>query len=169
MSESRLPIWLIGSLLVNMLLVGLFVGGMLAGGTSRGDHPPRLDEGEIVRTIVRAAPESERAEIRRAFRSTWAETRQLRDDRRTAQLRVNEAMVADDYDVEEMQSAFAAMRDADSALQSQIQTLLADRLGALEPEQRRQLAEAMRRHDRRGPGPRGPGGFDRRPPPPPEH
>lgn len=165
MSESRLPVWLIASLLVNMLLIGLLVGGAIAGGPGRGNHPPRLDEGEIARTIVRAAPEAERPEIRRAFRSTWAETRQLRKDRRTAQSRVNEVMIAEDYDPEEMQSAFAAMRAADAALQSRIQTLLADRLGALEPEQRQELAKAMQRHDRGGRGPRGPGGFDKRPPP----
>ncbi len=165
MSKSRLPVWLIVSLLVNMLLAGLFVGHMLAGRPGQGDHPPRLNEGEIARTIVRAAPDSERAEIRRAFRSTWAETRQLRKDRKEARRRVNEAMVAEDYNVEEMQSAFAAMRDADAALQSQIQTLLANRLGALEPEQRRVLAEAIQRHDRRGPGHRGPGAFGNRPPP----
>lgn len=165
MSESRLPVWLIASLLVNMLLIGLFVGGLIAGGPVGRDHPPRLDEGEIARTIVRAAPEAERAEIRGAFRSTWAETRQLRKDRRTAQRRVNEAMIAEPYSAEEMQSAFAAMRDADAALQSRIQTLLADRLGALEPDQRRALADAMQRRDRRGRGHSGPGSFEKRPPP----
>lgn len=140
---SRTPIWLIVSLLANMLLIGVVAGGLLAGGGEQRHHPPRLNEGDVVRSIVRAAPSEERAEMRRAFRQAWRESRELRRARSEARQRVNAAMTVEPYDAEAMQEAFANLREAEIALQARIQTLLAHRLSALEPDQRRALASAM--------------------------
>ena len=67
-SKSRLPIWLIVSLMANALLIGLLIGGGL-GQHSAG--PPAVRGGgeqALMRGIDQALPAEQRRELRRVFR-----------------------------------------------------------------------------------------------------
>lgn len=146
LSSRKLPVALIVSLLINFLLVGLVLGGTLA---KRGGGPPgpRIDEGAFARHIVEAAPLEARDETRRAFRSVWADARDLRRDRDTARRAVGDLIRSETYDAEALKAAFADLRAADAALEEKIQTVIAERLAYLSVEERQALAERMR-----GPG-----------------
>ncbi|NQY97630.1 MAG: periplasmic heavy metal sensor [Henriciella sp.] len=161
---SKLPIWLVVSLIVNALLIGVLVGGGL--GQRKAGPPPGAGAGSeqaLIRGIDRALPDDERQIVRRAFRQAFAESRQQRIAVRDARQRLGRLLAAEVYDADAVRESFGELREADAAMRAKIQDVLAEQFGTLTAEQRRAIIQNMnRRGDRRA----GPRGDHRRPPPP---
>lgn len=163
---SPLLLGLIISLIVNALFVGLIVGGMLGkprhghGGPGRGNP-----DFAIARGIQSVVPESERDEIRSAFRAAFMESRELIGKKREAQSRLSEALVATPFDKAAVDEAFAEIREADNVLKERFQSVLSERLAEMDPSERQALGEWLRdmeeRFGRRG-GRRGDGEWRKR-------
>ncbi|MEQ9314898.1 MAG: periplasmic heavy metal sensor [Henriciella sp.] len=174
---SPLLLGLIVSLIANALLAGLLIGGLL-GKPRHGDRGPGRGDPDfaIARGIQSVVPESERDEIRSAFMTAFGESRELIDEKREAQRRLSEALVAEPFSQSDVDQAFADIRMADLVLKERFQATLSDELAKIDPAERRALGEWLRQveerrgrfHGRRGDGERG---WRRRPPdegPPPQ-
>ena len=162
-TKSRLPIWLIVSLMANALLIGLIIGGGL--GQRKSGPSPSIpgDERALIRGIDEAVPSDQRQTVRRAFRQAFEDSRSERRAVRDARRKLGTLLSADAYDAAEDQSAFQDLRDAESAMKKRMHDVLAEQFGALSEAQRRAIVQDLnRRGARRGP----PGDRDRRPPPP---
>ncbi len=161
-TKSRLPIWLIVSLLANALLIGVLIGGGLG---QRKAGPPVVQQagGEeaLMRGIDRAVPNDQRRAVRQAFRRAFADSRQERIRVRDARQALARLFAAENYDAAEVQAAFAELRDADAAMKARMHDVLAEHLGALSVEQRRALLRDYNRSNGARGRPRG----DRPPPP----
>lgn len=148
-SKSRLPIWLIVSLLANALLIGVVIGGGLgnrkAGPTVAGPGGEEM----LMRGIDRAVPDAQRRDVRRAFRRAFIGSRQERIQVREARQRLATLLAAEDYEASEVQAAFEDLRAAEAAMKARLHNVLADQLGALTPEQRQAILSNMDRRDRR--------------------
>lgn len=166
MSESKtskLPIWLIASLLVNALLIGLLIGGGL--GQRKGGGPPSSmpgDEQALIRGIDRALPEDERQMVREAFRQGFADSRQERLRVQAARANLGRLMSADPYDEAAVRAAFGELRAADAVMKARLQDVLTEQFGALSAEQRQTIIESLSRPRMRD---RGQGGERPRPGP----
>lgn len=160
---SKLPIWLVVSLIVNALLIGVLIGGGL-GQRKAGPSPGGVagSEQALIRGIDRSLPDAERQIVRRTFREAFAQSRQHRIAVREARRRLGRLLAAEDYDAEAVREAFRQLREADTAMRAQMQDVLAEQFGALTAEQRRAIIEDLNRRGRRG----GSDGDHRRPPPP---
>lgn len=150
MSESgtsRLPIWLIVSLMANALLIGLIIGGGI--GQRRGGAAVSIpgNEQALVRGIERSLPDEQRTEVRRAFRRAFADTRPQRLRLRAARQNLGPLLSAEDYDPVAVQEAFGELRAADDAMKARMHDVLAEQFGALTPEQRQAI---IRDFNRRG-------------------
>ena len=163
-TKSRLPIWLIVSLMVNALLIGLIIGGGL--GQRKTGASPSIpgDERALIRGIDEAVPSDQRQTVRRAFRRAFEDSRRERRAVRDVRRKLGSLLSADSYDAAEVQSAFQELRDAESAMKKRMHDVLAEQFGALSEEQRRAIVQDLNRRGARR-GPPG-GGRDRRPPPP---
>ena len=162
MSETpkrRLPVLLIGSVILNSLLFGLLIGGGLR---AQGSTPPPPDRGEraLVRGLERSLPENERAAVRDAMREAYRATRGERRTLRQARRSLREALAADPYDKSSVEQAFQALRQAEAASTQGLHEELARQFERLSPEQRAALSRSMDRPPRRGP--RGEGRGERR-------
>jgi len=165
--KSRLPIWLIVSLLANALLIGLLIGGGL--GQRKAGPPAGLPGGEeaLIRGIDRSVPEDQRRAVRQTFRRAFEDSRSERVAVREARQHLVQVLAADPYDPAAVQAGFADLRNAEARMKSRMQDVLAQQFGALTAEQRRAVMQDVNRRDRRqgrGQG-RGRGGNDRPPPP----
>ena len=139
--KTRLPIWLIASLMANALLVGLLIGGGL--GQKRAGPPigGGGSEQALMRGIDQAVPSDQRRAVRQAFRRAFADTRQERVKLRDARQKLGRLLAADPYDADAVRSGFAAMRDADAAMKARMHDVLAEQFGALSAEQRRAIIQ----------------------------
>lgn len=164
MSESpktRLPIWLIASLMANALLIGLFIGGGLGQKRAGPSGIGGGSEQALIRGIDQSIPEDQRRPVRQAFRRAFEDSRQERVRLREARRDLGRLLSADPYDAEAVSNSFKAMREADAAMKARMHDVLAEHFGALSAEQRRAVIKDL---DRRPRGPRGRNG-DRPPPP----
>ena len=163
-TTSKLPIWLVVSLIVNALLIGVLIGGGL-GQRKAGPPPggPGGSEQALIRGIDQSLPDGERQLVRRAFRQAFAESREQRVAVRDARQRLGRLLAADSYDTDAVRESFRQLREADSAMRGKIQDVLAEQFGALTAAQRRAIIEDLNRRGRRRAGPED----DRRGPPPP--
>lgn len=163
-NTSKLPIWLVVSLIVNALLIGVLIGGGL--GQRKAGPPPGGTAGNeqaLIRGIERSLPDEERQIVRRAFRQAFAESREQRIAVREARRRLGRLLAAETYDADAVRESFRQLREADAAMRAQMQDVLAEQFGTLTAQQRRAIIDDMnRRGQRRG----GPDGEHRRPPPP---
>jgi len=163
--KSRLPIWLIASLMANALLVGLFIGGGL--GQRKAGPSASIGGGEqaLIRGIEQALPDDQRQTVRQAFRRAFSDSRDQRILVRDARRKLGRVLSADPYDAAVVRDTFRDLRDADSIMRARMHDVLAEQFGALSMDQRRAIVEDLsRRESRRGRGDRG--DRDRRPPPP---
>ena len=162
-TKSRLPIWLIVSLMANALLIGLIIGGGLGQRKSGANQPIPGDERALIRGIDEAVSSDQRQTVRRAFRRAFEDSRSERRAVRDVRRKLGSLLSADSYDAAEVQTAFQELRDAESAMKKRMHDVLAEQFGALSEAQRRAIVQDLnRRGARRGP----PGGErDRRPPP----
>jgi len=160
-AKTRLPIWLIASLMANALLIGLFIGGGL--GQKRAGPPLGGPGGEqaLIRGIDRSVPEDQRQAVRQAFQRAFADTRQERVRLKDARRELSRRLAADPYEVEAVRQGFEEMRNADAAMKARMHDVLAEQLGTLSAEQRQAVSEDFNRRPRGRPGRRG----DHPPPP----
>lgn len=161
---SKLPIWLVVSLIVNALLIGVLIGGGL-GQRKAGPPPggPGGSEQALIRGIERSLPDDQRQIVRRAFRQAFVESREQRIAVRDARQRVARLLAAETYDADAVRESFQQLREADAAMRAQMQDVLAEQFGTLTAEQRRAILEDLNRRSRRRGGPED----GRRGPPPP--
>lgn len=163
-TSSKLPIWLIVSLIANALLIGVLIGGGL--GQRKAGPPPSAvgQEESIIRGIDRALPDEERREVRQIFRRAFADSRDERVRVRNARRALGRLMNAEQYDAEAVRAGFEELREADAAMKARMHNLIADQFGTLSAEQRRVILRESNRADRRR-GDRPPPPRDRPPPP----
>lgn len=162
--KSKVPVWLVVSLIVNALLIGVLIGGGL-GQRKAGPPPGGVGGGEqaLIRGIDQSLPDDQRRIVRRAFRQAFAESREQRIAVRDARRRLGQLLAAETYDADAVRESFRALREADAAMRAQMQDVLAEQFGTLTAAQRRAIIEDLNRRSRRRGGPDG----DRRRPPPP--
>ena len=159
-SKTRLPIWLIASLMANALLIGLLIGGGL--GQKRAGPPigGGGSEQALMRGLDQSVPSDQRRAVRQAFRRAFADTRQERIQLRNARRDLGRLLSADPYDSEAVAAGFATMREADASMKARMHEVLAEQFGALSAEQRRAIIQDFNQRAR------GPGGRNNRPPRP---
>jgi len=165
-SKSRLPVWLIVSIVVNALLIGVLIGGGL-GQRKAGPRPvmPGGGEDALVRGIDHVVPEDQRQTVRRAFRRAFADSRAERLRVRDVRQALARDLSAETYDAAVVRQRFAELRDADAAMRARMHEVLTEQFGMLTPEQRRAIiSDISRREARRGQRRPGPGRGERPPP-----
>ncbi|MEM5517862.1 periplasmic heavy metal sensor [Henriciella sp. AS95] len=151
---SPLTIALIVSLVANALLIGLVAGSILGKPDKRHRGPGRANpDFMIARGIQSVVPDSERKQIRQAFRQAFADSRALIDEKREAQRRLREAMLQTPFDQEAVEQAFADIRAADIVLNERFQASLTEALADLDESEREALGAWLEDMDER---------FDRR-------
>ena len=162
-TKSKLPIWLIVSLIANALLIGVLIGGGL-GQRKAGPSPAVMgQEQALMRGIDRALPSEERREVRQIFRRAYADSRAERVRVRNARRALGKLMNANPYDADAVRAGFEELREADAAMKARMHDLIAEQFGALSAEQRRAVLRNSTSGERRR-GERPPPG-DRPPPP----
>ncbi|MEM9572127.1 MAG: periplasmic heavy metal sensor [Pseudomonadota bacterium] len=159
--KTRLPIWLIVSLMANALLVGVMIGGGLGQKRAGPANVGPGGEQALIRSLDHAVPDEQRRAVRQAFRRAFAQSRNERVRLRDARRQLGQLLGADPYDADAVAAAFTDMREADSAMKASMHEVLAEQFGALSAEQRRAIIEDF---NKRSEGRRGPRG-DRPPPP----
>ncbi len=159
--KTRLPIWLIASLMANALLVGLLIGGGLGQKRAGPSLPSGGGEQALIRGIDQSVPEDQRRIVRQAFRRAFANTRQERVELSNARRDLGRLLAADPYDADAVRAGFQAMREADSAMKARMHDVLSEQFGALSADQRQAIIRDFNKRANEFRGPRG----DRPPPP----
>jgi len=142
---SRLPVWLLVSLVINALLVGLLIGGGLAGRKAVQPASVSGEEFDMARGISRAIPEAQRAVVRRALRQAYSETRSQRRELRLARRDLGRLVGAETYDRGAVLAAFARLRVADEQVKARLHVALTEQLSELSAEQRRAVLHSIER------------------------
>lgn len=161
--KTRLPIWLIVSLVMNALLIGLIIGGGIGNRKAKPNLQVAGDERALMRGIDRSLPAEQRRDVRRAFRKAFSDSREERGRLRDARRDLARLLAADPYDEAAVQAGFAKIRAADDAMKARMHEILSEQIGVLSVEQRQALLRDLERSDggrRRGNGDRprpGPG------------
>ncbi|WP_300379374.1 periplasmic heavy metal sensor [Henriciella sp.] len=140
---SALSVVLVISLIANALLLGLVLGKAIG----KPDKPkgPRGggEEFHIARAMDDVVPEAARKDMQQAFRQTFRDSREAWDNKRAAREALTEAIVADPFDPEAVDAAFARMRAADSRLTERFQDVLSAQLSTLTVEQRLEMVSRL--------------------------
>ena len=137
-TTSRLPIWLIVSLMANALLIGLIIGGGLGQRRAGPAAGPAIgSEQALMRGIDQAVSIEQRDQVRRAFRQGFANTRNERIRLRDARRQLGRLLSAQDYDAEAVEAAFSELRAADEAMTARLHAVLTEQFSTLTAEQRR--------------------------------
>ena len=148
MSESRFP-W--RTLLFVSVALNLLVVGAVAGAWSAGVRLEReADNGAIVerfpgpRAFLQALPQQTRAVMREQLAAGWDDSREKRRAAQQARRDAFAAAAQEPYDAARVRAAFANLRAADQAAIGVFHDNVADALGQLTPEQRREALAALR-------------------------
>lgn len=150
MSESRFP-WrtlLFVSVALNLLVIGAVAGAWSAGVRVARQGDDRAAAASLAgsATFLRALPPETRELVREQLIATWAESRDVRLAARQARREAFEAIAQEPYDADRVRAAFERARAADQAAIGVFQNDIADALGELTPEQRREALQALRRN-----------------------
>ncbi len=153
---SRLPIWLVVSLIVNALLIGLLIGGGLGQRQSGPSAHPGADAMELARGIENVVKDEDRAAMRQALRAAFDRSREERRELRQARRDLGRLLRAEPYDREAVLAGFARLRAVDGEMKASLHDELATQFEKLSVEQRRatlrfveKRARYPRRHDQR--------------------
>jgi uncharacterized membrane protein len=138
--------WLLGglaaSLIVNLLLIGFVVGKMTSGWAM---PPMRPDPTMGLHRMIDFLPDPRRDEIRdelkTQMRSIYPELRELRATHR----RIRDAVTADPFVRTDLEKALEELRARLGSTQVSAHRAFVDVVSRLTPEERAQLADAMRR------------------------
>lgn len=147
--------WLVGGLVVsvvlNLLLVG-FVIGRLATGPPLMAPDPTAGFGRLLRFLPDERRDAVTPMLREQVRDVMRTARGLRREHEA----VYDALVAEPYDPAALEAALAGLRTTLNATQEIAHRSLVEVAGTLTVEERRQLAEAMRKPPWRREGRHGP-------------
>lgn len=147
-SPRRAPLWLIGSILINVLLLGAIGGFVVRGGLST-DRPHFERTHDATRFVRDDATRADRAAVWRVLRESFEASADARDARDTARIALAKALEADPYDADAVNAAFDEMRKAEMNMQAAVHEALALRLADLTPRQRAGVRAALERGPRR--------------------
>ncbi len=147
MTPSKLPLWLVASLIANALLIGLLIGGGLKKSTT---PTPQVSPNElqIARSIHDVLPEEARRSVRRQFQQALRATQPERREIRRLRRKLRRMLLAETYDQAAVAAIFAELRAADSAMRASLHEELIQQLGELSLEQRQSVLRDLGR-DRR--------------------
>lgn len=140
---SALGIVLVISLIANALLLGLVLGKAIGKPDKHKGPRGGGEEFHIARAMDDVVPEAARDEMQQAFRQTFRNSREAWDNKRAAREALTEAIVADPFDPEAVDAAFADMRAADSRLTERFQAVLTAQLSTLTVEQRIEMVNRL--------------------------
>jgi uncharacterized membrane protein len=147
--------WLVGGLVVsvvlNLLIVG-FVIGRLASAPPIMAPDPTAGFGRLLRFLPEERRDAVTPMLREQMRDVMREARGLRREHEA----VYEALVAEPYDPAALEAALAGLRTTLNATQEIAHRSFVEVAGKLNLEERRQLAEAMRKPPWRREGRHGP-------------
>ena len=167
--KSRIPYWLLISLIINALLIGFIIGGGFGKRQGGGDRGPMRGGSEqaIARALDASLADADRAALRQALRSSYRASRDERLALREARQKLAKALGADVYDIQAVREAFKDIRLADGEVKSDLQDELARQFEKLPAEQRKAIVASINKRDRRrGNRDRRGGPPGDRPPPP---
>jgi uncharacterized membrane protein len=141
--------WLIGglavSLIVNLLLVGFVVGRMTSGFSM---PPMRPDPTMGIYRMIDFLPDARRDEIKGMLRADMRNIRPELRELRQVHRRIREAVTADPFVRADLETALADLRTRLGSTQVAAHESFVDVASKLTPEERDQLADAMRRPPR---------------------
>ena len=167
---NRAAPWIIAllvSILTNGVLIGFVLHKVSDGPTLRPPphhqaqgRQPRGDRFNY-RAFLEALPEGQRAAARERLEEERSRTRDLFEQVRDAQMEARDAILAEPYDADAVQSAFGALRTARMDMEASLEAVILDIVADLDAESRAAAIEAGRR-----PSSRPRDGRRRRPPPP---
>ena len=147
--------WLIGalaaSLVVNLVLIGFVAGRMSSGFAPGAGIDPTLG----LPRLLRFMEEERRREVLADAISYRRELRPTLRQMRAVQRRIHASVTADPFEEDALRNAFNDFRGNLEASQAKSHEAFVTVVSRLTPEERRLLAEAMRRPHRR---PEAPGG-----------
>lgn len=142
---GRAPRWmkllLVASLSANLAVAGLYLGHRLKG--SRGAEERRVS------WVYRVLPESRHEDARAIFAANRPEMETRLERMQGIHQRIANAIAAEPFDEIELAAAFAARRDEVVKLHAAVQGKLVSILGQLTPEERKDVAERLRKGAKR--------------------
>jgi len=146
---------LILSVALNGLLIGLLAAALLWGGPKHRSGPPPGGQGGpnaeagMGRAVLSAAPQEDRAKLRRMMREAWRATRADRETIRETRTRIAEIAASGKFDEASLNAEFTKLRAADARVKEAVQGALAKALAALPPESRAKLGQTIEEHEAR--------------------
>lgn len=162
---------LLVSLVLNLFLVALISVPFFKGPRDGGFGPmPRGHGAVLMHGAFRELPEEDRQEIRRAMREKFREIRPLFREMHEARDALADVLAAEPYDEAAARAAFDGMSASMMAMSDMGRDAMLETFAKLTPEQRKRVAEAVRKDRERMTRWRkgGPDGEpDDMPPPPP--
>ena len=154
MSGRRwLIVGLTASVVINLLLVGFFVGRV--SGMPRALNFQANTQASIG-WMMRNLPEERREALRPEARAHFGEIRPALRKLREAQRRLFEVLIAQELDQDALDNVIEELREGFDATQGHNLEFMAQLAGTLTVEERRLLAEGLRRPHERSPGRRRP-------------
>ncbi|MDZ4691518.1 periplasmic heavy metal sensor [Terricaulis sp.] len=157
MSASGFPLRtaLFVSVAINLILISIATGAFLSGARLERPAPDAVHDAPLARmaaarTFIQALPPEARRELRRGLAGSLLDMRDHRRASQRARLALYDAAGAEPYDVVRVRAAFADVRAADAQLAASFQDSVAEALGRLSAEDRRQALDAMMRRQQRG-------------------
>ncbi|MGD9979844.1 MAG: periplasmic heavy metal sensor [Hyphomonadaceae bacterium] len=145
--RSRFP-WrtlLFLSLALNLLIVGAIAGAAGAGVRLERSRGAVVERMPGPRAFLRALPPETRALMRQELAASWGASREARQAAIQARREAFAAVAAEPYDAARVRAAFERLRAADQAAIAVFHDNVADAFGTLNPEQRREALDALRR------------------------
>lgn len=146
---------LIISVALNGLLIGLLAAALLWGGPKHRGGPPAGGQGGpsgeagMGRAVISAAPQEDRARLRRMMRQAWTASRTDREIIRETRARIAEITASGEFDEASLNAEFAKLRAADTRVKEAVQSALAKALAALPPESRAKLGKSIEEQETR--------------------
>ncbi|MFN4355928.1 periplasmic heavy metal sensor [Parvibaculum sp.] len=134
------------SLALNLFLVALISVPFFKGPRDGGFGPiPRGHGPALMQGAFRELPEEDRQEIRRAMREKFREIRPHFKEMHEARDALAGALAAEPYDEAAVRAAFDGMSSAMMAMSDMGRDAMLETFAKLTPEQRKRVADAMRK------------------------
>ena len=136
---------LAASLLLNVFLLGSIGGGLYHWRNQQATVEPNHPHG--LRQALAQLPEARRHELRLALRQSRADNQNLLAARREARQAVVQQLREPRLDRDALDRDLSKAREADGALRTQVDALLADFAANLAPDERQTLAQSVYSRD----------------------
>ncbi|MDX5367021.1 MAG: periplasmic heavy metal sensor [Alphaproteobacteria bacterium] len=137
---------LLVSLAFNLFLVALISVPFFKGPRDAGFGPmPRGHGAALMHGAFRELPDEDRQELRRAMREKFREIRPYFREMHEARNALADALAAEPYDEVAVRAAFDGMSAAMTAMSDMGRDAMMETFARLTPEQRKRVAETMRK------------------------